>query len=235
MIFTKDNITVTIRGKLSEEWLTKHVDTSIQKNLIYKIISKFSDGNKIYIDIGSWYGFTALYAEQLYKTVYCLEPDPVSAEELLINTKNYKKIKVIQKGISDKEGKYNIDEKKIGTRCSRLVNNNSSKREVITITFEQFINRNKIKLDNIGLIKMDIEGHETIVIVSMIPILKKYKPNIVIDVHWSLLTIKKIEKMLDELYSIYKYCYSYYMSKPIKKKFILDKKVPCIIFVDRIL
>ena len=48
----------------------------------FQILDKFLEKNYSYIDIGSWIGTTALYACQLSRHCYAIEPNPISFKEL---------------------------------------------------------------------------------------------------------------------------------------------------------
>lgn len=74
----------------------------------FKIFDKFLDEDHSYIDIGAYIGPTVLYACQLAKHCFAIEPDPIACKELknniALNAHLKSKITVSELAISNRSG-----------------------------------------------------------------------------------------------------------------------------------
>lgn len=153
----------------------------------HKIFDKFLDSNHSYIDIGAWIGPTVLYGAQMAKKVYAIEPDPIAFKELeknvSLNPELKEKIKLHEKCINSRSGKVKFGTMSKGgdTLSSLLFADSKTSWIVDGITFDEFINGNKIK--DCNFIKIDIEGGEAIVLPSMKNYLKRNKPVLYLSMH----------------------------------------------------
>jgi FkbM family methyltransferase len=220
MVFTENNWAPNgfYEDQFQKEW---EEDT-------FEILEYYKNPNKIYIDIGSWIGPNVLYSSNLFKHVFALEPDPVALEYLYKNISptniTINNITVIENALSDKNGMQSfggngefgnsmstllVSDKNWDNRVNRfdVKTRNQDIIKVKTITIETLLDNYKINPDDIGLIKMDIEGGELYVIPAIQEFLTKYKPPIYVSFHCPPLTLSEIDYIMTILLKIYKNMY----------------------------
>ena len=180
-IFSFDDIglIINLEGRYENEILT----------LIEKLIKEtFSDSKfKTALDIGANIGNHSLFFSQYFSSVYAFEPNPVTYELLKINSTYVSKIKNIIPycyGLSDKTKNVtlkvnpnNIGNSKIVFEDNLRVNYSNQ----ITIKVEKADNLSFLKDSNIGLIKIDVEGHEFFVLKGAEEIIRNNKPIIIFE------------------------------------------------------
>lgn len=236
-LIKKNNTQFYIKGDYSINWFVSNIENNIWECDTFNILDFYKNKNSIYIDIGSWIGPTVLYSSDKYKQVICFEPDPVAISRLNENlsVNNFKNITLITKALSNNNGISNFGGNgELGNSMSTLLVSLDNKEEffndygrggflsyderkkdiisIETITIDKVLKDNNINPNNIGLIKMDIEGGEKIVIPSMQNFLKKYKPNFFISLHRVFLEENDINIILNILFNIYDNCY-HFLSK----------------------
>lgn len=134
----------------------------------YELCSGFEPHPEwVVIDAGANIGLFSLYAAQTCSKVYAFEPDPRAFEHLRENIRSNdlgNKVKLIPQALSSSIGKGNI------SRSSRITANsivrdlpshtstNESDLPVDVTTLDTFFRQER--LDQINLIKMDVEGSE---------------------------------------------------------------------------
>ena len=164
-----------------------------------KIMEKYANKNEIFIDVGANTGYHSLYASELFKEVIAFEPLPMAYNQFKESVKinNYKNITVHQLACSNKEGKSRIyyyknviAEATIGKYPTKRENKKKPESlEIKTVTLDRFLKKTK---NRIGLIKIDVEGYEPLVMEGLKKIIKKHKPVIITEYHPAQLnTIKK--------------------------------------------
>ena len=216
----------------------------------FKIIDQYFDKDKLFLDIGSWNGITSLYASSKYKKVISIEADPKAIQKFNMNlsVNNIDNITLIPKALSDSVGKtifggngylgnsestllvgdnYFIDKGGDVTRGTSI--NTKQYRtgklvEVETIDINSLVDYLDIP---IGLVKIDIEGGEKIVIPNMISFLENWKCAVLLSLHWVFLTLDDIKQILDNLFNIYPNCY--HKGKRVDKQQIIDRKITSIL------
>jgi len=259
-LIKKNNTKFYIKGNYSKNWFISNIENNSWECDTFHILDFYQNKNTIYIDIGAWIGPTVLYSANKYKQVICFEPDPVAISRLKENltVNNFKNITLITKalsntntfssfggngelgnsmstllvGLEDKEDFYNDYGRK-----DRFLSPNERNKDIITvetITIDKVLKDNKINPNNIGLIKMDIEGGEKIVIPAMQNFLKEYKPNFFISLHRVFLKDNDIDIILNILFNIYCNCY-YFSSennsrRKITKQIIQEEGLTTVVF-----
>lgn len=121
---------------------------------IYQFIAK--DKNPTIIDCGANVGVSVLYFKSLYPEakVIAFEPDPEVYEVLMHNTSRFQNVKLINKGVYDKNGYVAFN--KEGTDAGKVDEDADDQIEVTTLS--SYID------EPIAFLKMDIEGAEYIVL-----------------------------------------------------------------------
>jgi len=127
----------------------------------YDNIKKFSNKEKIFIDIGAWIGPITLYAAKLNRVCYAFEPDPTAYAELQSNviTNKLDNVHIYNLAISDTVGYINMGTVELGNSMTRI-GYDSNSFSVETTTISKFFVDNNINKDDVGLIKIDVEGAE---------------------------------------------------------------------------
>lgn len=259
----KRDIIFNVCGEFSNSWFNTNINNGKWEEDTFNIFDYYANNDKIYIDIGAWIGPTVLYNANKYKKIYCFEPDPVALDRLSqnISVNDFNNIVIIDKAISDKNGysKFGGNGELGNSMSTLLVSLNNSddffndygrknqwlsseerKKDIIevkTITFETFIEDYKINIDNIGLIKMDIEGGEYIVLPTILDFLKKHKPIFYISLHAVFLSHNQILEIIDLLFTAYDNCYifdDFLDKKPrlISKKELIQMGYTSIVFAS---
>ena len=182
----------------SESYLLKKrilraINKSYEKEL--EIIEKFADKTKDAIDIGVYRGVYSFKLAQNFKKVHAFEPNTLLFPYLEKNlNKIIHNIKLYNIALSDTEGSADLN---LPIRSNSLFKDNIEelfKLGSATIhtdnKFENFksIKVQKNKLDNInlkeniGFIKIDVEGHEQSVISGGLQTIKKNMPVMLIEI-----------------------------------------------------
>jgi len=240
---------------ISDNWsMNRRIQDGSWEDYTFTILDRFSDKSKVYLDIGAWIGPTVLYASQKYKKVYGFEPDPVALKHLKINlsANNFENVTIIDKGLSNKSGtiKFGGNGELGNSESTMLVNDtefledggekqygNETYRssdivEVPMTTINDFIKEYNVDMTDIALVKMDIEGGESVVVPAMKNVLETYKPPFYISLHWVFLKLPKIVNILDVLFSIYDYCYEETLQKQVTCQEIIANKLETLVFTS---
>jgi len=160
----------------------------------FEIIDKFINGNT-FVDIGAWNGVLSMYASFKAKEVHSFEPDKIAFKNLENNIKlnSINNIKINNAGASNINGVANLYVRSFGDSTSSLIERKEEKyhshiiENILTINISEYLS----KINNIGLIKIDIEGGEEIVIPSMQDYIIKNKPKMYVSFHPNWFTEKE--------------------------------------------
>lgn len=146
------------------------VDESFNFNDLYRddnwepqtkeILGRFLFPESLFLDVGAWYGPVAMWAVRLGAAVIALEPDMDAYEKLLINVEGYP-VTTIPTALSDHNGvSWLTNPRFFGDSQSRLHPSGGNDTQMVTtVTPETLLTG----IDP-ALIKVDIEGHEQIII-----------------------------------------------------------------------
>lgn len=154
----------------------------------FEIVKHYGSQEKAFIDIGAWNGVVSLFAANHFNSVFAVEPDVVAFEKLLRNIELNAMLNISAQNVAVSDHKgitiLNIADK--GDSMSSLIPRHegfSVTNQVQTVETETFENLISFLKKPIGLIKMDIEGGELLVIPEMIDYLQEHKPPIYISFH----------------------------------------------------
>ena len=174
--------------------------------LLDKVINKKLES----IDVGVYRGVYSYQMSKLSSHVHSFEPNPLIYPYLEKNLKRIiSNMTLYNMALSDKS---EIVDLKVPKRFKVLIEKNyeeAFKLGLATIHKENSLGKNQFsmfkvkaeKLDNIiqkrkiGFIKIDVEGHERNVLVGAEMIIKKYKPNLLVEIE-ERHTNEKIENIL---------------------------------------
>lgn len=139
---------------------THHFNNGWENDTI-SFVKKHIDVNKTFIDIGAWIGPISLISCFNSKQCICFEPDPYAYEEfnntILLN--NIENIILENKAVSI-HNEICLGSEKLGNSITRdSCRDNQYKIKCISIS--EIFDKYNLTKNNVSLIKIDIEGHES--------------------------------------------------------------------------
>lgn len=140
------------------------------------IIKKHSNLNKSALDIGAHIGVHTINMSKYFKNVHSFEPNPNIFYNLKLNTNNLNNVIIYNKAVGNENKNVNLIVKDINTHSFVEQFNNAKIVEQIKI------DDLNIK-DEIGFIKIDIEGGEINAFKGMYNLIKRNNPIIVYEDH----------------------------------------------------
>jgi FkbM family methyltransferase len=182
----------------SESYLLKKRLIRANKNNYEKelrILSRFSNPDMDAVDVGVYRGVYSYRLSQEFKHVHSFEANPLIYPFLRKNLpKIIRNISLYNCALSNQDGltklkipirsksffKNNYEELYQLGAASIHVNNNFDKFKTIEVEMKKMDNILHDK--KIGFIKIDVEGHEKEVINGSKNIIKKYKPNLLVEI-----------------------------------------------------
>ncbi len=180
-------------------------------NLIEKLFKGRLD-KKVILDIGANIGNHTLAFSKISKKVYAFEPNIFIFELLKINTNKLKNVEIFNFGLSDQNQSIlaKIPKLNWGGGSLALDEKNSQPNKFIEVLFK-LKSLDKIKMfskTNIGMVKIDVEGHELNAFKGMKLLLMKDKPAILFEQNRGI--VNKTSFEIEFLRSIgYKYLYEF--------------------------
>ncbi len=204
--------------------LKKRIIRAINKNYEkeLEIIEKFADKTKDAIDIGVYRGVYSFKLAQNFRKVHAFEPNSLLFPYLKKNlNKIVQNLQLYNIALSDTEGTADLN---LPIRSNSLFKDNieelfklGSATIHIDNTFKDFksikVQKNKLDNmnlgDNIGFIKIDVEGHEQSVIDGGLETIKKNMPVMLIEIEERhskkpiIQTINNIKELGYEAYFFY--------------------------------
>ena len=138
------------------------------------------------IDIGANIGYYVLLEANVIKKgngkIIAIEPFPENVRYLRLNVENnnYQHfVNIIEGAVTDTSGKVELAISSIGNNCHMLESLHSSPSnktvDVQAYTFKEIIRNSGIQIEDISLIRMDVEGAEYIILPTIYDILPKMR------------------------------------------------------------
>lgn len=148
---------------------------------VSEIIKKHGNKEKLFIDLGANIGYHSLYASQHYKEVISFEPVKKTLKQFResIKINKFRNIKTYNLACSNnvrttriqcEEGAHNL--------ATITENKTKNTAKIRTTCLDKFL---KKQYKRIGLIKIDVEGHEWQVIEGMKRMIEKETPPIIME------------------------------------------------------
>lgn len=209
LAINKNTETILVQGGIENNdnfWINIYPNW---ENDTFNVFDKYLDPNKQFLDIGGWIGTTCLYASRKSSHVVCIEADPISVEILkqnvalnYINTIIDVEHKAIYSETTDMIFGSNSNSltSQLNDSMSQLKLGKTKDNDVIikTITFQEIIA--KYNLNNLSLIKLDIEGGEEFILDTILEYSKHNNVPAYISFHYSWWHNKDLDRFsyLDE-------------------------------------
>jgi FkbM family methyltransferase len=170
------------------DWFVNYLKEGNWENFTFEIFEQCSDPNKIALDVGAWIGPTSIWLSKNFKEVYSFEPDPVAFEALKKNlaSNNCNNVFPIGKALYKTKTTLGFGlnpefaHEGPGASTSQI-KAESPEFLVETTTFSEL--SKIIPFDQIGLVKVDIEGAEEFIIDDLFEYAAIHKWNVLIEIH----------------------------------------------------
>ena len=178
-----------INGVSYELDLTQAIDSSLYffgyfEKDTHKALNKLVTKNMTVFDIGANIGCHTfnLAKKATNGKVYCFEPMPYANKKLKKNHKlnNFKNIIIEEIGLSNKNEKKIITFKSNWPLNKKFRKNATNNNEIEFLKLDEYVNQKKI--NNIDLIKIDIDGYEFKFFKGAQKSLIKFKPQIIMEI-----------------------------------------------------
>lgn len=194
-ILKKNNKNVLISKSQTRNldfWLNNYLNW--EQNT-FDVFDSLLSSDKCFIDIGAWIGTTCIYSSYESKHVYAIEANKLAFKELKHHVDaNCRNVTCINKAIyneSDKKvsfgkNKY-LSNARYDDSTSQILEDNSEEtiETIETITVKDLISRYNIDINNISLIKVDIEGGEEYILDELLEIHYEYNVPMLISFHYA--------------------------------------------------
>ena len=154
------------------------------------LLNALCDPKKNSLDVGAFKGIYTYWMQKYSKHVYAFEPNPYSYNE--IHRALTGNVTLYNSALSNKSGR---GELKLPIRVGKTLSNYNEKYEMGLGTLNERPDSNKFEIFNVetitiddldlnslGFIKIDVEGHELEVLKGAKETIKKYKPNMIIEI-----------------------------------------------------
>ncbi|MBY6037803.1 FkbM family methyltransferase [Fictibacillus nanhaiensis] len=183
----KNDVSFFVSDAKQFEFFWDNVFSNHWEDFTFNILDYYLHPDKNYLDIGAWIGPTVLYAANKAKHTFSIEPDPVAFAELQknmeMNTSIAHKITLINKALSYQSGTKKLYKREhFGDSSSSLIPTLSDDFHTVSVSTLKEVLK-EFLIEDLSLIKMDIEGGEYLLVPSMRSYLKKYKPAFYLSLH----------------------------------------------------
>jgi len=188
------------------------VDAGLWEPETFEVLKKYCKSGQIFIDIGAWNGVCSLFASELGSVCYAIEPD-TEARKLLLKNVNLNDgcIHVIPTCISGHNGVVMLNtqyQNGFGNSMSSILHRGlvAESEKVDSMTLEHFIEQEEIQMQNVCLVKIDIEGGEIELIKQAESFLMEHKPTVYLSLHpaWFPNLDGDTNEIADVLFRIYR-------------------------------
>lgn len=176
----------------------------------FDILDRYLSKDKILIDIGAWIGSISMYGSRKSKYVYSVEADNRAYKDLCLNMKNNcdNNYTLINKAI------YNVDDtfvnfgknkylsnSKLNDSTSQIYLNNDDTNDykIETISVNRLIK--DVDINDISIIKVDIEGGEEFILNDLLELYSKHKIPMYVSFHydwWHNKDLNRFDLLTDE-------------------------------------
>ena len=181
-------------------------------------LSKIIKPNSTVIDIGAHTGNMSVAYSLFADKVISFEPNPATFEILEKNSQLNPNIFPFNYAVSDEEGPLEFHYSDLGfcnggfatrTDFGIGVTGHKVPIDVYAVNLENFlkfhhsgfIQENKIKIENISLIKIDAEGHDKDILKTLTNIINEHKPTLITEIYDGL-SPNEVDDLLNSIHSL---------------------------------
>ena len=189
-------------------WFVDVLKSQTWEPFTFEIFNKFKDNNKVAIDIGGWIGPTTIYLSKIFKEVITIEADNIAFKSLSKNVKDNfcDNVTLYNKAFHNSKtnnvlfgvNSFNF-EPTFGSSTSQIKTQSDKNTDYLIETINIFDIIKDVDPNNIGLIKVDIEGGDEDVFEELILVGSKYGWKIWISFHygwWKDKNVDRFEKLI---------------------------------------
>ena len=170
------------------DWFVGYLRDGEWEKFTFEIFDKCANPNKIALDIGAWIGATSIWLSKNFSEVYSFEPDPVAFESLRknVSANKCKNVITIDKALYHSKTKLGFgtnpefEHEGLGASTSQI---QESRSELIVDTTTFLELSNLIPFDQVGFVKVDIEGAEEFIIDDLFKFASINKWDVLIEIH----------------------------------------------------
>jgi len=145
-------------------------------------IRKYINGGML-LDVGANVGSVSILLADKVQHAILFEPNPVAAQRARENMAlNRLPFQVHELALSDASGTVRLEDEGGVSSTNRTVvgfQTNIPTRLVSRVTFDEFLQSCDVRVHNISIVKIDVEGHENFVILGMRRFLQEKRPRLV--------------------------------------------------------
>jgi FkbM family methyltransferase len=167
------------------EWFWSEWCDDAWEGATLDIVDQFVKPGTTFVDVGAWIGIVSMWAAKNGARVIAIEPDPVALESMNINVQlNDYHIQVVAGAVSDVTSMTHLQPHERFGFGDSMTQVSSEGIEVPCWRLEDIFNIYDI--DNCSLVKMDIEGHEAVILPTVAPFLASLNIPLYVSMHyWS--------------------------------------------------
>jgi len=162
------------------------INTGVWEDYTTDVVNRLVKPNDYVLDIGANIGYFSVIFSKLVGEngkVFAFEPtsDYLKTLKLNLAANNISHCEVLPYGLSNKEQELEIYLNVHSATLHDPLKNEITPKEIIKLdTLDNFITKNKI--DKIDFIKIDVDGHEPLILEGAWETLEKYKPIILLEI-----------------------------------------------------
>ncbi|MFZ2739258.1 MAG: FkbM family methyltransferase [Burkholderiaceae bacterium] len=147
----------------------------------FKFLGKRALVAGIAVDVGANIGNHSLYFSEHFEQVVSLEPNPRVFELLCFNVKLRGNIQPFNIGASDTGGEMALSFSPGNWGGGQLVGGSQDQSNTFSVTVKRLDELDALASRSVGLIKIDVEGHELPVLKGAIKLLLRSRPGILFE------------------------------------------------------
>lgn len=184
-------------------WLVDVLKSQTWEPFTFEIFNKFKDNNKVAIDIGGWIGPTTIYLSKIFKEVITIEADNIAFESLSKNVKDNfcDNVTLYNKAFHNSKTNnvlFGVNsfkfEPTFGSSTCQTKTQSDNNTDYLIETINIFDIIKDFDPNNIGLIRVDIEGGDEDVFEELVLVGSKYGWKIWISFHYGWWKDKNVNK-----------------------------------------
>lgn len=204
----EDNSSISCFG-----WFVNQLNQNLWETSTHEVFTQKSDLNKVAIDLGGWIGVTSIYLSHKFKKVISVEADKVAIEVMRKNlsVNNCENVELVEKCVFNNSvsqisfGRNIHHDAPLGSSMSQTKQTHNDGDYLIdTITISQLCDL--CGNDELGFIKVDIEGGEENIFSDLFEICEQKKCSMLLSFHigwWTNKDLSRFNEIIEKNYRVY--------------------------------